>query len=215
MLVRHPAATELGAASALCIPPPDQPPLFWLPRAGVAVSLLRAATKATLPATPEGLHASANLYFAIAAAVCLTCMLLYSAVLPRLAVVQRRRQAALDAALHGYGPLQEAAATSSSAGSGSSAAALEDSSPLKLRRHGNGQAEVAQQGSSLDLELSADDHNSLRASAQQQQQLGPQEEAAPLLEDNWQQGGGSSGLSGLAVARRIWRLALANALTFM
>ncbi|GAB4815688.1 hypothetical protein N2152v2_002734 [Parachlorella kessleri] len=66
---------------------------------GIAVCLLRVATKATLPDTPEGLRASANAYFSLAAVVCATCVVLYAVVLPRLPAIQYYRQAALAAAL--------------------------------------------------------------------------------------------------------------------
>lgn len=66
---------------------------------GLAVSVLRILTKATLPATPEGMHLSAELYFAAAAAVCLSCAALYGCALPRLAAVREARAEALDSAL--------------------------------------------------------------------------------------------------------------------
>ena len=59
---------------------------------GIAVCLLRVATKATLPDTPKGLRASANAYFTLAALVCASCVVLYAMVLPRLPVIQYYRQ---------------------------------------------------------------------------------------------------------------------------
>jgi len=52
--------------------------------AGTAVSGLRILTKAALPATPEGLRTSENLYFLTTAILCAACGFVYSAVLPRL-----------------------------------------------------------------------------------------------------------------------------------
>lgn len=51
---------------------------------GIGVSLLRIITKAFVPGTPEGLRASADLYFLIAAATCAACIVIYTAILPRL-----------------------------------------------------------------------------------------------------------------------------------
>lgn len=51
---------------------------------GVVMSLLRILTKGLLPATPEGLRASASLYFLAAALLCISCIIVYTAVLPRL-----------------------------------------------------------------------------------------------------------------------------------
>ena len=51
---------------------------------GISVSLLRIITKAFVPGTPQGLRASADLYFLIAAATCLACILIYTTILPRL-----------------------------------------------------------------------------------------------------------------------------------
>lgn len=67
--------------------------------AGIVVALLRAGTKATLPDTEPGLRQSADIYFSIAAAACLACLMLHALVLPRLATVRSRRGAALEAAL--------------------------------------------------------------------------------------------------------------------
>jgi len=88
-------ATCNCCALHLSLPPHPLAP----PGAGVAVSLLRMATKALLPATPAGLRQSASIYFGLAALLCLTCTLVYTCVLPHLAVVQRRRAAVLQAAL--------------------------------------------------------------------------------------------------------------------
>jgi len=52
--------------------------------AGTAVSGLRILTKAALPATPEGLRTSENLYFLTTAILCAASGFVYSAVLPRL-----------------------------------------------------------------------------------------------------------------------------------
>lgn len=62
---------------------------------GALISLLRIATKASLPPTREGLRRSTAMYFGISAAVSLACFGVYSAVLPRLGVVTywRRRRA--------------------------------------------------------------------------------------------------------------------------
>lgn len=59
---------------------------------GVAVSLLRVVTKASLPNTVEGLRSSAGVYFATSAFVCAICFLLYACILPRLAFVQFHRK---------------------------------------------------------------------------------------------------------------------------
>ncbi len=69
--------------------------------AGVAVSLLRVLTKATLPDTEAGLRHSANLYFLLTALVCASCTAVYSCVLPRLS--EKLRQAALQAAIEDDG----------------------------------------------------------------------------------------------------------------
>ena len=51
---------------------------------GVVVSFLRISTKAILPDTPQGLRASANLYFFLAALTCAGCVVVYCFVLPKL-----------------------------------------------------------------------------------------------------------------------------------
>ena len=62
---------------------------------GVAVSALRVATKAVLPNTRAGLHASASIYFLAAAAVCAACCWIHAAVLPRLEAVKAAKLAML------------------------------------------------------------------------------------------------------------------------
>jgi equilibrative nucleoside transporter 1/2/3 len=62
---------------------------------GVAVSALRVATKAALPNTRAGLHASASIYFLAAAAVCAACCWIHAAVLPRLGAVKAAKLAML------------------------------------------------------------------------------------------------------------------------
>jgi hypothetical protein len=71
--------------------------------AGVAVALLRLATKATLPDTPEGLRRGATLYFLLAAAVCAAAAGVHALVLPRLAAVRYYKAAAAEAAAAGGG----------------------------------------------------------------------------------------------------------------
>lgn len=56
---------------------------------GLLICLLRMATKAALPATPQGLRASVCVYFGIAALVAAACVAAYAGVLPRLPVVRR------------------------------------------------------------------------------------------------------------------------------
>ena len=62
---------------------------------GVVISLLRIVTKASLPATKEGLRASTAVYFTLAAAISLSCCVVYGYVIPRLGVVVywRRKRA--------------------------------------------------------------------------------------------------------------------------
>lgn len=181
------------------------------------VSLLRAATKATLPPTPDGLRASAHLYFGLAAAACAACTLLYAAVLPRLAVVRRRREAALAACLHSYDelPFREEAAAAEEEAAGDAletAPSLRAATPAPRARHASGAAGLPR-GRSVDVELSAEDHAGLTGSA-----------AEPLLDHHQQQqqgtpGAGSSrggkAVTAAAVLRRIWPLAAANAVIFM
>ena len=180
--------------------------------AGIAVSLLRLATKATLPDTPAGLRRSAHLYFSIAALACLASLLLYSLVLPRLGAVRRRREAALAAALLGYGPLAEGPL--GAGGEQDGGASAEDSGSRgwpQAAAGGNSQEQQQQQQGGPDLELSAEDHGSPGPA---QQQHG---EAVPLLaaQQRGMQGGGSGDRAGVALLRRMWRLAIANALVFV
>lgn len=67
---------------------------------GVAVSLLRLVTKATLPDTQSGLCASATLYFLLAAAVCAASTAAFL-VLHRLPAVAAHKAAAVAASLAG------------------------------------------------------------------------------------------------------------------
>jgi hypothetical protein len=66
---------------------------------GVLMSCLRMLTKAALPPTRSGLRKSTIIYFTVTAAISLACFFVYSAVLPRLAVVAlwRKRRAAAAA----------------------------------------------------------------------------------------------------------------------
>jgi equilibrative nucleoside transporter 1/2/3 len=166
---------------------------------GIAVSLLRLGTKATLPDSPDGLRRSANLYFCISAAACLGCVLLYSWVLPRLPGVRRRREAALAAALLSYGPLPDALPPSEYG-----EVAEEAGEAVPKIRHpdvmdgGQGQQAV------LDAEQPAVNGSTVTHHRRQQQQAG---EAAPLL--------GEAQHSSVALLRRMWRLALANGLVFI
>ncbi|KIZ05098.1 nucleoside transporter, putative [Monoraphidium neglectum] len=68
---------------------------------GALISLLRIATKASLPATREGLRKSIALYFGLSAALSLACFGVYSAVLPRLGVVAHWRRRRTSAAAGG------------------------------------------------------------------------------------------------------------------
>ena len=201
---------------------------------GVAVSLLRIATKATLPDTPSGLRTSGQVYFALAAATTGAATVIYL-LLPRLAVVRWHRQASLEAAL----------------AAGERVSRLED----QPRRNGAetaspaGKQQQQQREASLDLELSSEDHlRSDQADREQQEQqyagsdrseLSVHQELLPhqrrLASSNagsWQAGhplpatgelasgaGGSSHSEGwqrgradvsyLAVLRHIWKLASA------
>ena len=58
---------------------------------GLLICLLRIATKAALPSTPEGLRKSTGIYFAAAGALTLACCVVHVAVLPRLPVVKYYR----------------------------------------------------------------------------------------------------------------------------
>ncbi|KAK9797775.1 hypothetical protein WJX73_000594 [Symbiochloris irregularis] len=51
---------------------------------GAVLSVLRCVTKAALPHTRSGLRASADVYFAVATAICLACFTAYFYALPRL-----------------------------------------------------------------------------------------------------------------------------------
>lgn len=179
-----------------------------LPPAGIAVSLLRLATKATLPDTPAGLRRSAQLYFSIAALACAACLLLYSLVLPRLGAVRRRRGAALAAAMLSYGPLADGPPGT---GGEQAAGPAEDSERKGPPQVAADDGWRQQQQAGLDLELSAEDRGSAGLAQQQQG------EAAPLLvgQQHGMHSGGSGGRAGLALLRRLWRLALANALVFV
>ena len=171
------------------------------------MSLLRLGTKATLPDSPDGLRRSANLYFCISALACLGSVLLYSVVLPRLGSVRRRREAALAAALHNYGPLPEAAAAA-----GGEAMQPTGQAGLKARQPATADASHEQQGG-VDLELSGEDGSSACQwnGLQQEEQ---QAEHAPLLDE--QRGTQSCGAgSSLTLLRHMWRLALANGLVFV
>lgn len=55
---------------------------------GLIICLLRLATKATLPATPEGLRASTAIYFTLAAVISAACVVVYTVVMPRLPALQ-------------------------------------------------------------------------------------------------------------------------------
>lgn len=55
--------------------------------AGVVISFLRIITKAALPATPAGLRVSTAIYFALSAAICGGCVVVYGWLLARLEVV--------------------------------------------------------------------------------------------------------------------------------
>lgn len=55
--------------------------------AGVVISFLRIITKAALPATPAGLRVSTAIYFALSAAICGGCVVVYGWLLPKLEVV--------------------------------------------------------------------------------------------------------------------------------
>lgn len=187
------------------------------PAAGVIVSLLRAATKATLPPTPDGLRASAHLYFGLAAAACAACTLLYAAVLPRLPVVRRRREAALAACLHSYDelPFRDEAAEEEAGGAGDAletVASLRAATPAPRARHASVAAGLPR-GHGVDVELSAEDPAG----------LGGGSAAEPLLGQQQQQQHGPPGagsrssraVTAAAVLRRIWPLAAANAVIFM
>lgn len=164
-----PCAGENSASlCAQCSPPPLL--------AGVAVSLLRVLTKATLADTEAGLRHSANVYFILTALVCASCTAVYSFVLPRLS--ERLKQAALAAALEYDG---------SGGGSGPAGWKLLDGQ----QRSNFGETQQQQQRSgrpSLDVELSFEDHaHSVRGSNssmhsswhEQQQQRQPQEPQIP------------------------------------
>lgn len=172
------------------------------------MSLLRLGTKATLPDSPDGLRRSANLYFCISALACLGSVLLYSVVLPRLGSVRRRREEALAAALHSYGPLPEAAAAA-----GGEAMQPAGQAGLQARQPATADASHEQQGG-RDLELSGEDGSSACQWNGQQQQHAQQAENAPLLDG--QRSTQSSGAgSSLTLLRHMWRLALANGLVFV
>ena len=188
------------------------------------MSLLRAATKATLPPSPAGLRASANLYFGLSAAACAACALLHAAVLPRLAAVRRRRAAALAASLHSYERLPggEAAEQGGGAAAGAADEGLIDSVPsLRAATPAPRARHAASPGAQpADLELSAD-HAGLGGSPEAEPLLSPQQQQQ---QQQWQpgsEGGGGSGGGGsgaatpAAVLRRIWPLAAANAVVFM
>lgn len=147
--------------------------------AGVAVSLLRVLTKATLPDTEAGLRHSANLYFILTALVCASCTAVYGCVLPRLG--ERLRQAALEAAL------EEDGSAAGPAGwkllDGQQGAACSEQQQQQQR---SGQP-------SLDVELSYEDHahsvhsgggGSLGGSWHEQQQ--PQQQLQPQVQEDGQ-----------------------------
>lgn len=188
----------------------------WLPAdldpcpvcAGIAVSLLRLATKATLPDSPEGLRRSANLYFCISALACLGCVLLYSLVLPRLGSVQRRREAAVAAATLSYGPLADAPPVE-----GGDAEAAEwtvrKAQRAAAAAAGDGQQQQQQQGGphvGVPTE---------HGSSPTHQQLLHQGQAAPLLAGERHSVALVQRSSTVGLLQRIRRLAAANALVFV
>lgn len=203
----------------------------------MVTSLLRCLTKATLPDTEAGLRRSANLYFVIAALVCAACTAIYGWVLPRQPAMQRYRQAALDAALHGGGSGEDGA-------DGGEAAPAWKLLEQQEQAHGRG---------SLDVELThgggPDWQATLEQQLQQPDRLGEdgRQEAAdeellnggqgepPSSSDAWLhdrgrmrsgsgagsaqplaagEGGGGSAGAAIAVLRCIWRLALSNVLIY-
>ncbi len=170
------------------------------------MSLLRLGTKATLPDSPEGLRRSANLYFCISALACLGCALLYSLV-PRLASVQRKREAALAAAMLSYGPLPEAPPAVDGEGEEGNTAVLKE---MGFRTT---PGSSAQQQVGLDLEHLAEERSSPAPQQQQWRQAG---EAAPLLGDmQHSMHSSASSPSSMVLLRHMWRLTLANGLVFV
>lgn len=122
------------------------------------MSLLRVATKATLPDTEQGLQRSANLYFCIAAMVCAACTAVYAYVLPRLPSLRQYRHAALEEALQEEAVILSGGAAGGGSGTGAEAAAW------KLAAAEGDPAAVAlaagrpvRRRPSLDLELSYED----------------------------------------------------------
>jgi len=170
------------------------------------VSLLRLGTKATLPDSPEGLRRSANLYFCISALACLGCALLYSLV-PRLASVQRKREAALAAAMLSYGPLPEAPPAVDGEGEEGNTAVLKE---MGFRTT---PGSSAQQQVGLDLEHLAEERSSPAPQQQQWRQAG---EAAPLRGDRRpSEHSAATSARPLGPPRPPWRLTLANGLVFV
>ncbi|PSC75565.1 Equilibrative nucleoside transporter 4 [Micractinium conductrix] len=156
---------------------------------GVAISLLRVVTKAMLPGTEAGLRASANIYFSITALLCGGATLLYAQVLPRLPSVQRYRRQALEAALRGDEAAKAMSAAedgdhSGSAGGSDGGSASAPESPRKQQQAGARMQARAPSRSSLDVELSYEDHPSNGWAGKQRgggaplRQLGGGEESA-------------------------------------
>ena len=204
--------------------------------AGVAVSLLRVLTKATLPDTEAGLRRSANLYFALTALVCASSTAVYAWAVPRL--MQAHRQAALDAALHAGSDDEELAAGPAwklLAQHPEAPAADVELSAVGAHPHTNGGAVDWQQGEQQreqrqrqQQELGAHEQQAFARQAllpAQQGPLGsssspgwlqpgPARHGAPPR--SWAADGGLAGpASGLEVFQLIWRLAVSNMLIYV
>lgn len=194
------------------------------PSAGVAVSLLRVLTKATLPGTEEGLRRSTNIYFSVAALVCAGSTALYGLVLPRLPAAQRYRRAALDAALHLSDGEGEGGGGSGI--DGSTGAAAQPAWKL-VEQQQEPQQHAAGWPGGQEVELA----HSSRLPQQHCELAGEAllRPGQPHASDSraWLQpglggssydgipaGAGAARLSSAAVLRCIWRLALANALIY-